>query len=129
MYMKLSGSKWSPYLMVLLVFLPWLFPSCKSDQEKRPNVMIIFPDQFRQYSLGFWSQSENHKFIQGNPDPVVTPALDKLASQSIVFSRAVSNFPLCSPYRGMLLSGMYPDKNGLWIIRSEIYHIMEIKRI
>jgi arylsulfatase A-like enzyme len=75
--------------------------------------MIIFPDQFRQYSLGFWSQPGNAQHLQGNPDPVVTPALDKLANQSVVFSRSVSNYPLCSPYRGMLLSGMYPSKNGL----------------
>lgn len=95
--------------VILLIFLA----SCALKKPAPPNVIIIFPDQFRQYSLGFWSQPENARFIQGNPDPVSTPALDKLASEGVVFSRAVSNFPLCSPYRGMLLSGMYPDKNGL----------------
>ena len=86
---------------------------CAPQESKSPNIMIIFPDQFRQYSLGFWSQDGNEQYLQGNADPVSTPALDKLASEGIVFSRSVSNFPLCSPYRGMLLSGMYPDKNGL----------------
>ena len=65
------------------------------------------------YSLGFWSQSDNARYLAGEPDPVSTPTLDKLASEGIVFSRAVSNYPLCSPYRGMLLSGMYPNRNGL----------------
>ncbi len=88
--------------------------ACKQQkEEKLPNIIYIFPDQYRNYSLGFWSQAGHAKYLQGSPDPVSTPALDKLASKGIVFNRAVSNYPLCSPYRGMLLSGMYPDQNGL----------------
>jgi arylsulfatase A-like enzyme len=83
-----------------------------SEQES-PNVIIIFPDQYRLYSMGFWSEGNNADHIQGKPDPVFTPNIDKLARSGVVFSRAISNFPLCSPYRGMLLSGMYPDNNGL----------------
>lgn len=90
-----------------------IFGQNKGQKEETPNVIIIFPDQYRQFSLGFWSLGDNAKYIQGNPDPVNTPALDKLASEGIIFNRAVSNFPLCSPYRGMLLSGQYPYKNGL----------------
>lgn len=101
------------FLLCLAIGITLLTSSCQDNVQDRPNVIIIFPDQFRQYSLGFWSQEENRKYLQGNPDPVSTPALDKLANQGIVFSRSVSNYPLCSPYRGMLLSGMYPDKNGL----------------
>ncbi len=88
-----------------------LFTSC--IKTEKPNVIVIFPDQFRQYSLGFWSQGKNAQYIQGKPDPVHTPNLDKLANQGVVFSQAISNFPLCSPYRGMLLTGTYPYKNGL----------------
>lgn len=102
---------WSLFLFVIAS--PLFFASCNEAEEERPNIMIIFPDQFRQYSLGFWSLDENARYLQGQGDPVITPALDKLANQGIVFSRSVSNYPLCSPYRGMLLSGMYPDKNGL----------------
>lgn len=103
------------HLFPLLLFL-FLF-SCMAFQDQPvhspPNVLYIFPDQFRQYSLGFWSQGDNARHIQGNPDPVITPTLDRLANEGIVLSRAVSNFPLCSPYRAMLLSGMYPDQNGV----------------
>jgi len=105
-----------PYLKIIfiLLFFVGTFISCEQkNEEKPPNVIYIFPDQYRMYSLGFWSEGDNSKHIQGEPDPVYTPALDKLANTGVVFSRAVSNFPLCSPYRGMLLSGMYPDNNGL----------------
>ncbi|MDX1284901.1 MAG: sulfatase-like hydrolase/transferase, partial [Draconibacterium sp.] len=101
-------------LILTAIIISLFVVSChKKTEEKPPNVIFIFPDQYRSYSLGFWSQNDNAKYIQGQPDPVSTPNLDKLANEGIVFSRAVSNFPLCSPYRGMLLSGMYPDSNGL----------------
>ena len=101
------------FSLILLTFSIAGFGHNKSKAEKAPNVIIIFPDQMRQFSLGFWSQGDNTKYIQGKPDPVNTPALDKLANEGVVFNRAMSNFPLCSPYRGMLMSGQYPHTNGL----------------
>ena len=74
----------------------------KSDDSKRPNILFIFADQFRRASLGFLGQ-----------DPVVTPNLDGLAKQGVFFSNAVSNHPLSSPFRAMLLTGKYPLSNGV----------------
>ena len=105
--------KFTKFIVIFTAFSA-CFTSCTEQKhETPPNVIFIFPDQYRNYSLGFWSQGDNDKYIQGSPDPVFTPALDKLAREGIVFNRAVSNYPLCSPYRGMLLTGMYPDQNGL----------------
>ncbi|MFS4493423.1 sulfatase [Maribacter sp. 2308TA10-17] len=107
--------------LVVLTFLMLL--GCKEkesktvlaeNKEKAPNVLIIYPDQLRRYSAGFWSEDKYRKHAIGQPDPVLTPNMDKLAKNGIVFSQAVSNFPLCSPARGMLLSGMYPEQNGIW---------------
>ena len=46
-------------------------------------------------------------------EPVVTPNLDRLAQQAIVFTQAASNYPVCSPYRAMLMTGQYPHRNGV----------------
>ena len=46
-----------------------------------------------------------------NEDPVHTPVLDRFARESIVLKQAVSNYPVCSPYRAMLMSGKYPHSN------------------
>ncbi len=46
-------------------------------------------------------------------EPVLTPNLDRLAEQSIVFTEAASNYPVCSPYRAMLMTGQYPNRNGV----------------
>ncbi len=78
-----------------------------------PNVLIIVPDQLRRYSAGYWSQPAYRDHVIGAPDPVVTPNIDELANNGVVFTNAISNFPLCSPYRGMLLTGTWPARNGL----------------
>ncbi len=105
------------YYTLSILFLG-LFVSCESQgqnrkNDQRPNVIFIFPDQYRNSSLGIWSQPNYKEYLQGEGDPVNTPALDKLASQSVLFNNAISNFPLCSPYRAMLMSGMYPHVNGV----------------
>ena len=105
---------------ILLIALAMLSITCKTPEasteitEKKPNVLIIFPDQLRRYSAGFWSEDGFKEHVIGKPDPVVTPTIDKLAKNGVVFTQAISNYPLCSPYRGMLLSGMYPEQSGIW---------------
>ncbi|NMH88385.1 sulfatase family protein [Flavivirga algicola] len=104
----------------ILIILSLFFFNCQekitklTKDEKKPNVLIIFPDQLRRYSAGFWAEPPYKQHVIGKPDPVITPNIDKLAKNGVVFTQAVSNYPLCSPYRGMLMSGMYPEQNGIW---------------
>lgn len=46
-------------------------------------------------------------------EPVLTPNLDNFASEGIVLTDAVSNAPVCSPYRAMFMTGKYPLSNGV----------------
>ncbi|MGQ1784239.1 MULTISPECIES: hypothetical protein [unclassified Saccharicrinis] len=39
--------------------------------------------------------------------------MNKLANEEVVFSQAMSNFPLCSPFRGIFFTGTDPYANGL----------------
>jgi uncharacterized sulfatase len=70
------------------------------SRERRPNLLFVFPDEMRRQAVGCMAA-----------DPVITPNLDRLAQEGMVLTNAVSNFPLCSPYRGMLLTGKYPFSN------------------
>ncbi|AIJ07603.1 MULTISPECIES: sulfatase family protein [Edwardsiella] len=67
-----------------------------------PNLLIVFPDEFRAQALQFMGQ-----------DPSLTPNLNTFAKQSRVMRQAVSNYPLCTPFRGMLMTGQYPIRNGI----------------
>ncbi|MFJ2633845.1 sulfatase [Streptomyces sp. NPDC087422] len=69
---------------------------------RRPNLVLVIADQWRAGCLGFLGE-----------DPVRTPALDELAEKSRVLTQAVSNYPVCSPCRAMLMTGRYPYGNGV----------------
>jgi arylsulfatase A-like enzyme len=71
------------------------------NSDKRPNIVFIFADQMRAHVLGCY----------GN-EMVPTPNIDAMAAAGMVLDNAISTFPVCSPYRGMLLSGKYPMANG-----------------
>ena len=69
--------------------------------EKR-NIIFIFPDQHRGNAVGFINPA------------VITPNLDKLASEGVVFERCQTNSPLCMPARASMMSGQYVGKHGCW---------------
>lgn len=74
----------------------------QKGEKKSPNLLFVFPDQFRPQAMGFM-----------NEDPVITPNIDRFAEQGVLFPNAVSNLPLSSPYRGMLMTGKYSFSNHI----------------
>lgn len=81
------------------IMIPHLV-AASNKKRTPPNLLLVFPDQMRGQALGFLKK-----------DPVVTPCLDAFARESLVLPQAVSNYPVCSPFRAMLMSGMYPLSN------------------
>ena len=79
-------------------FYPAASPAAENRKgPRRPNLVFMFPDQFRRQAIGFMKE-----------DPVITPRLDEFASQSLVLTDAVSSYPVCSPFRAQLFTGKYP---------------------
>jgi arylsulfatase A-like enzyme len=70
--------------------------------KQRPNVVFVFADQMRAQACGFMGNAQ-----------VRTPHLDHMAEQGVVFTRAVSCCPVCTPYRASLMTGRYPLTNGM----------------
>lgn len=84
------------------------------QQQTHPNVIYVFPDQFRNDACGFWKQEDFKKYRKAEGDPTITPNLDKFARESLVLTSAQSNNPVSSPHRAMLMTGMYSaEKNGV----------------
>jgi arylsulfatase A-like enzyme len=75
--------------------------SCQA-QNTKPNILFILTDQLRSHSLGCY----------GN-DQLSTPNIDRLAKEGVMFTNSISTSPVCGPYRGMLMSGNFPMKNGM----------------
>lgn len=60
------------------------------------------PDELRQQAVGLTKS-----------DPVETPNIDAFAAESLTLTNTLSNCPICSPARAMLLTGKYPVSNGV----------------
>ncbi len=70
--------------------------------ERRPdNVLIVH-----------WHDLGRYLGVYGHAD-ISSPRLDQLAAEAILFTRAHATAPLCSPSRGSLFTGRYPQSNGL----------------
>lgn len=59
-----------------------------------------------------WHDLGRYLGVYGHAD-VHSPRLDELAAEGILFTRAHATAPLCSPSRGSLFTGRYPQSNGL----------------
>lgn len=77
--------------------------SLAQKKPSPPNVVFILADQWRAQEVGY----------MGNEN-VLTPNLDALAEESLVFHHAVSVSPVCSPWRASFLTGQYPLTNGIF---------------
>ena len=71
-----------------------------------PNILYIFTDQLRSDAIGVVN------------DEVITPNLNKLAENAVVFRRCISNSPLCVPARAALMTGQLPRQSGVWSNRK-----------
>ncbi len=106
--------------------------SCNSSKpaepkQNFPNVVYVFPDQFRNHAMEFWGEAPYSESVNFKPDPVITPNLNKFASQSAVFTNALSNCPLSGPHRGMLFTGMYPQENGVSLNPNSLRPISSLR--
>ena len=77
-----------------------IFSSLSVIAQPSPNLLFIMADQYRGDALGCIGK-----------EPVKTPCLDNLASKGILFTNAISSYPVSSPARAMLMSGLYPPHN------------------
>jgi iduronate 2-sulfatase len=57
--------------------------------------------------------------------PIVkTPSLDRLASRGVRFDRAYNQFPLCSPSRVSMLTGLRPDTTRIYDLQTDFRTIL-----
>ena len=85
----------------MLGALPLIRAAAAAKSDK-PNVVYIFADQHRAASF------------PGAPHTsVIAPRMEQMGREGMVFRNAISNYPVCSPYRAMLMSGLAPFKTGM----------------
>jgi arylsulfatase A-like enzyme len=76
--------------------------SCGPRKDERPNIIVIVVDTLRADHLGSY----------GYPGDI-SPHLDRLAAESIVFENCFSQAPWTPPSMGTLFTSLYPEVHGL----------------
>ena len=69
-------------------------------QPSRPNIVYI-------------NSHDTGRYIEPYGHEIPTPHLQKLASEGVIFHKAFSVAPTCSPSRSGLLTGQCPHRNGM----------------
>lgn len=78
-------------------------------ETSRPNILFIYVED-----LGYYTSERVAREPKAGIDGLKTPNLDRLASQSVVFSRAFCAQSVCSPSKGAIYTGLAPHANGIW---------------
>ncbi len=86
-------------LMLLTAFLP------AAMAAERPNIVMFLVDDLGWADTGFMGSGYYE-----------TPAIDRLAAESMVFRSAYANAPNCAPSRACLMSGKYGPRHGIYTV-------------
>ena len=74
----------------------------------QPHILFIQADQLKP------------QVLSAHGGPAVTPHLDRLCAEGVVFENAYCNFPLCAPSRFSMLAGMLPSRIGAFDNAAEL---------
>lgn len=72
--------------------------------SKRPNIIVYLSDQQRADTLGCYGQKLP-----------ISPVLDELAKDGVLFENAFTCQPVCGPARACLQTGKYPNLTGSFV--------------
>jgi len=81
-----------------------------NENSSKPNIVLIVADDLGYADLACLGRSD-----------VKTPHLDRLAAEGVRGSQFYVTWPACTPSRGSIVTGRYPQRNGLYeMIRNDL---------
>ncbi len=89
-------------------FFYFAISSCNLDINEKPNIIVFIADDVSWDDIG----------VYGN-DQVVTPNIDNLAKNGLIFNNAYLTTSSCSPSRNSILTGRYPHNTGAAELHTE----------
>ena len=103
----------SPFMSYLKKPLFWafliIFIAFPNIRAQKPNFLIVIADDLNKDSLPCY----------GNKD-AITPNIDRLAKEGMVFENAFTTTAMCAPTRTQLYTGLFPFKSGAYPNHSRV---------
>lgn len=88
--------------VLIFVSIPLASLMAGAEDRERPNLVYVFSDEHRYQSMGHTEMPE-----------MKTPTMDRMAAEGFSFTQCVSNYPVCSPYRAITMTGRWPFQTGV----------------
>lgn len=93
------------FALGVLVCLASLTPVVTSAATRPPNIVFIFSDDHAYQAISAYGDSRQLN---------VTPNIDRLAKEGMIFHRAMVPNSICGPSRACVLTGKYSHLNGFY---------------
>lgn len=106
--MKVNLLKSTRYRIILITICSGFFLSIygytkpELPLEQPPNVLFIIVDDLRP-QLGCYGKTD-----------MISPNIDKLAANGVLFNKGYCNVPVCGASRASLLTGLRPNRTRFW---------------
>ncbi|WP_282136699.1 sulfatase family protein [Seonamhaeicola maritimus] len=94
----------------------FLFNTVNAQNHSKPNIIYIMTDDHAATAIGAYGS----RLTGLNP----TPNIDKLAKEGMLFTSAFCNNSICTPSRASILTGQYPQTNGV----LDLDHALDIEK-
>jgi len=102
------------FLLPLLVLITL---SCSNEINEKPNILFLIAEDVSPV-FGCYGNAY-----------ATTPKIDRLASESLLFTKALTTAPICAPSRSCLATGMYATTLGTQHLRSDVPFPDELKTL
>ncbi|VAW12733.1 Sulfatase [hydrothermal vent metagenome] len=118
-------------LAVFLIIFSLL--ACTSKIEKNKNIpvnkLVINPDlDFRPNIVWIVAEDLSSYLPSFGDSTIVSPNLDKLASQGVCYDNFYSPHPVCAPARAAIITGMYANSIGASHMRTGPWYAGEASK-
>ncbi len=108
---------WFVFFMTLCAYAPQSLASTIGETQPagpsdgpRPNILFIAIDDLKPL-LGCYGD-----------DQIVSPSIDRLAKESVVFTNAHCQYPVCGGSRASLMTGLRPEASGVMDLKTSMRH-------
>lgn len=84
--------------------------------NKSPNIILVLADDMNWFDIGAY-----HQLFDYVPKNAITPNIDKLASEGMLFTQSFTSTAMCGVTRQQLYTGIYPIRNGAYGNHTRVY--------
>lgn len=113
-FLHASRRPWTA-AVVLLLFVSNGYAEAKVQAGERPNILFIITDDQERSEFNFLPEGRGE---QGAPRSL-TPTIDRLAAEGVVFLNQYVSSPVCTPSRYSVLTGTYASRSPTFVAEAK----------